>query len=140
MSDQKRIDASFPRWMGLWLKAAGVYNVLWGSFVVFFPFVMFDAFGMDRPRYPEIWQCVGMIVGVYGLGYWWAAKNPILHWPIVAVGFLGKVFGPIGFIQSQILKTLPLAFGINNIFNDLIWLPSFFLILKAAKEFHQSQS
>ena len=25
--------------------------------------------GMERPVYPMIWQCMGMIVGVYGVGY-----------------------------------------------------------------------
>ena len=78
------------------LLAAG-YNVIWGGFVVLFPLVPFEWAGLDPPRYPQIWQCVGMIVGLYGVGYAIAARDPLRHWPIILVGFLGKILGPIGF-------------------------------------------
>jgi small multidrug resistance pump len=87
-------------WMKPVLLAAGVYNILWGGFVLLFPLAMFRWFGMAAPNYPQLWQCVGMIVGVYGVGYIAAARDPLRHWPIVLVGFLGKVFGPIGFVQA----------------------------------------
>jgi small multidrug resistance pump len=113
------------------LKLAGIYNVIWGSIVIFFPYLMFDLAGMERPNYPELWQCVGMIVGVYGLGYWIAASDPIRHYPIVLVGFLGKIFGPIGFAQALWTGRFSAFFGLNILFNDLIWWIPFFLILKA---------
>jgi hypothetical protein len=112
------------------LKLAAVYNILWGALVIFFPFLMFDLTGMERPNYPELWQCVGMIVGVYGVGYWIAASDPIRHFPIVLVGLLGKVLGPIGFAQALYTGKFTLGFGINIIFNDLIWWIPFFLILR----------
>lgn len=121
-------------WMTGWLKAAAIYNVIWGSFVVLFPNTLFEWFQMELPIYIGFWQCVGMIVGVYGLGYWWASRDPFTHWPIIAVGLLGKIFGPIGFVESIVTGKLPIVFGINIIFNDLIWWPSFFLIMKAAYE------
>jgi len=112
------------------LKLAGIYNVVWGSLVVVFPFLFFDLTGMQRPNYPELWQCVGIIVGVYGVGYWIAASDPIRHFPIVLVGFLGKVFGPIGFAEALWTERFTLGFGVNIIFNDLIWWIPFFLILR----------
>jgi hypothetical protein len=71
-----------------------------------------------------------MIVGVYGVGYWLAAQDPIKHYPIVLVGFLGKIFGPIGFIGALISQKFPISFGINILFNDLIWWIPFFQILR----------
>ena len=50
--------------MRLVLLAAAAYNVLWGAFVVLFPFALFRVLEMELPNYPQIWQCVGMIVGV----------------------------------------------------------------------------
>ena len=73
-----------------------------------------------------------MIVGVYGIGYLIAASDPIRHWPIVLVGFLGKVLGPIGFAEALWSERLPLAFGFNIVTNDLIWWVPFFLILSSA--------
>ena len=94
-----------PAWAKWWLRAAGVYNLAWGAIVIAFPHVLFDACGILRLNYPEIWQCVGMIVGVYGIGYLIAAEDPHRHWPIVLVGLLGKVFGPIGFAGALVKGT-----------------------------------
>ena len=119
------------------LRAAAIYNVLWGALVVFFPNVIFEWLGMPLPNYPEIWQAVGMIVGVYGIGYWIAGEAPMVHWPIVLVGFLGKVFGPIGFLKAVLTGALPLRFGWINVLNDLIWWVPFGLILWKARQYHR---
>ncbi len=117
------------RW---WLIAAGVYNLLWGGWVILFPGMLFDFAGMAQPNYPQLWQCIGMIVGVYGIGYLCAARDPMRHWPIVLVGLLGKVFGPIGFAQALWTGALPVAFGITILSNDLLWWVPFALILRHA--------
>ena len=83
---------------------------------------------------------VGMIVGVYGLGYIAAASDPIKHWPIVMVGFLGKIFGPIGFVQALYNEVFPISFMINIVFNDLIWWVPFFMMLKDAYKMNASSS
>lgn len=103
--------------------------MVWGTTVVLFPNLAFSAFEMDSPRYPQIWQCVGMIVGVYGVGYLIAAHNPYQHWPIVLVGLLGKVLGPVGFLMSALQGQLPWSWGLIIIFNDLIWWVPFAKIL-----------
>ena len=119
------------------LIAAGIYNLIYGAYLVLFPNHFFTIIGIELPRYIEFWQCIGMIVGVYGLGYLLAARDPNKHYPIVLVGFLGKVFGPIGFIGALIKQTLPVQFGYMIIFNDLIWWLPFFLLLKSAYKEHQ---
>lgn len=129
-----------PAWARTWLRAAALYNVLWGAAVVLFPNLLFTLCGMAPPNYPEIWQCVGMIVGVYGLGYWIAAGDSRRHWPIVLVGFLGKAFGPIGFAMSIAKGSLPPAFALTTVTNDLIWLLPFALILKDAYKSERSKS
>jgi hypothetical protein len=114
------------------LIAAAIYNAVWGGFAILFPNVMFDWLGMQRPTYPQFWQCIGMIVGVYGVGYFIAAFNPVRFWPMVLVGFLGKVLGPLGMAWSLWTGQLPWSFAINIVFNDLIWWVPFALILRHA--------
>jgi small multidrug resistance pump len=111
------------------LKMAGLYNISWGAFTVLFPNKIFEWTQLPLPQYPEIWQCVGMIVGVYGVGYWIAGNDYEKHWVIVLVGFLGKVFGPIGFGKALYDQTFNMAFGMQIIFNDLIWWVPFGYIL-----------
>ena len=120
---------SAPAWMKWMLIAAGIYNLAFGLFAILFPTAMFDLIAMEPPKYPELWQCIGMIVGVYGVGYIIAAFDPAKHWPIVLVGFLGKLFGPIGMAIAVSRGTLPLSFGLANVTNDLIWLIPFGLVL-----------
>jgi len=125
-------DTGPPAWAKWWLRAAGVYNLVWGAVIIAFPHLLFDLCGLERMRYPQIWQCVGMIVGVYGIGYFIAAKDPYRHWPIVLVGLLGKILGPIGFVKALADGTFPPAFGLTILTNDLVWWIPFAMILWAA--------
>ena len=111
----------------LWVAA--IYNLAWGAMVILFPDVPFNWAGMPLPNYPEIWQCLGMVVGVYGVGYAIAATNPMRHWPIVLVGLLGKILGPIGFLNAASRGRLPWRAGWTLVTNDLIWWIPFTLIL-----------
>jgi len=120
--------------MSLTLRIAAVYNILWGAWVVLFPNHFFELVGMEYPVHPMIWQGMGMVIGVYGLGYWWAAHDPLTHWPIVAVGFLGKIFGPAGFFVNYASGAVPFEFIYTLFTNDFIWWIPFFLILKRANQ------
>jgi hypothetical protein len=98
--------------------------------------LLFDLSGAERPQPVAIWQCVGMIVGVYGVGYAIAAFHPMRHWPIVLVGLLGKVLGPIGFVDALARGVFPASFGWTIVTNDLVWWVPFTLILFAAFRSH----
>ena len=119
------------------LKLAAVYNIVWGAWVVLFPNHFFELVGMQPLNQPMVWQGMGMVIGVYGLGYWWASYDPIHHWPIVAVGFLGKIFGPIGFLFNYIEGNVPFEFFYTLITNDFIWWIPFFAILHEVHIKHQ---
>jgi hypothetical protein len=120
-------------WMVGTLWLAATYNVAWGTLVVLAPLAPFRWAGMEPPNYPQIWQCVGMIVGVYGVGYAIAAGDPLRHWPIVLVGLLGKVLGPIGFALSVVRGELPWIAGWTILTNDVIWWVPFACILRRAR-------
>ena len=128
-----------PAWAGRWLVAAGIYNLIWGMLAIAWPHLLFDLTGAQRVNYPEIWQCVGMIVGVYGIGYLIAAGDSRTHWPIVLVGLLGKIFGPIGFLGALLRGTFPPLFGLTILTNDLIWWIPFVMILRDAAK-HQKDA
>lgn len=114
------------------LLLAAAYNILWGAWQVLFPEHLFALLGMPDNNYPMIWQGMGMIIGVYGLGYALAAFDYIRHWPIVAVGMLGKIFGPLGYVFGMLQGTAEPAFGYVLIFNDFIWWIPFGMMLYEA--------
>jgi small multidrug resistance pump len=119
------------------LRLAAIYNLLWGAWVGLFPQQFFALAGMEPINHPMVWQGMGMVIGVYGLGYWWASYDPMRHWPIVAVGFLGKILGPLGFLFHYFQGNAPLGFAYTLITNDLIWWVPFFLILKEVHTKHR---
>jgi hypothetical protein len=118
------------------LLAAAVYNIIWGAWVVLFPDQFFLIAGMDPLNHPMVWQGMGMVIGVYGIGYGLAAMNPLRHWPIVFVGFLGKIFGPIGFFYHYALGNVPFGFFYTLITNDFIWWIPFGWILYRVNKSH----
>ncbi|MEO8514868.1 MAG: alkyl hydroperoxide reductase [Ignavibacteria bacterium] len=129
-----------PGWMKITLILAGIYNLAWGIITILWPELYFTFSKMATSNYPEIWQCVGMIVGVYGIGYIIAAFDPYKHWPIILVGLLGKIFGPFGFLNAYYKGTFTLAAGLTNITNDLVWwIPFTIILIKAYRFYHPKE-
>jgi hypothetical protein len=83
----------------------------------------------EQPRYPAIWQTLGMVLGLYGLLYLYAAYRTERAAPIIVVGLLGKVFGPIGWVLAVSSGELPLRTLPLIAFDDLIWWVPFALCL-----------
>jgi hypothetical protein len=107
---------------------AGVYNLAFGLWAALWPLAFFEWFEIPPPRYPGIWACLGMVVGVYGLLYLHAAWKLDTAWPIIAVGLLGKVLGPLGMVMS-FADEWPRRLAMLCVYNDLIWWLPFGLFL-----------
>lgn len=118
-----RDPAALVHRYGPWLLAAAAYNLAWGALNVLAPGAIFAVLGLRQPTYPPLWQVVGMFVLLYALAYWWAARDPVRHRHLIAVGMLGKLAGPAGFIWSLATGGLPLSFGIVILMNDVVWWP-----------------
>jgi hypothetical protein len=111
------------------LLLAAAYNVAFGLWAALAPRAFFDLFGLDAPRYPVIWATLGMVVGLYGALYAYAAWRPAMRRPVVAIGLAGKVLGPVGWVVAVTGGELPVrTFGLIA-FNDLVWWVPFALIL-----------
>ena len=109
--------------------AAAAYNIAFGLWAALTPRSFFALFDLTPPLYPSIWACLGMVVGLYGLGYAYAAARVDRAAPFIAIGLLGKLLGPIGWILTVSrgewsMRTLPLI-----LFNDVIWWLPFALFL-----------
>jgi hypothetical protein len=70
-----------------------------------------------------------MVIGLYGLLYAYAAVRLERAFPIILVGLIGKVLGPIGWVLAVKSgewpgRTFPLVVG-----NDLVWWVPFALFL-----------
>src|SRR5688500_13308367 len=91
-----------------WLKAAAIYNVVWGTANVLWPKQALRLLGVPEFVPASAWRTVGMMVAGYAPAYWWAAQDPHRRAHIVAIGLLGHVLGPLGFVWALKRKRLPL--------------------------------
>lgn len=114
-----------------WFYAAALYNLLWGSSTILFPSLYFHLIAAPVPTLLPLWQCIGMLVLVYAPAYYWAGRHPERHGHLIAIGLLGKILGPLGFVWALVTGQLPLAFGLINLTNDVLWWPSFALYLRS---------
>jgi hypothetical protein len=109
--------------------AAGIYNLGWGVYSALNPNWMFHFAGMTLPNYPEIFACLGMVIGLYGVLYLEVARVPERGWLIAVVGLIGKLLGPIGWAQLVWSGKWPVSTGVLCLTNDLIWWIPFGLYL-----------
>jgi len=113
-----------PKWMPIALIAAGLYNLAWGAAAVAAPAWSFRLNGLDQagtPLHAETWQCLGLTIGLFGVGYLIAAGDPVKHWAVVFIGLLGKVLGPLGFLTAATQGRMPWSAGPPLVLNDVIW-------------------
>ena len=114
---------------------AGGYNLAWGVYAVLDPQWLFRLAGLPLQNYPQIFACLGIVVGLYGILYLEVARLPERGWLLAAVGLLGKVLGPLGLAQLIWSGQWPWSTVVLCLTNDCIWWIPFTLYLYDAWPF-----
>src|SRR4051794_32723654 len=95
---------------------------------------LFDFARMPRSNYPEIFACLGMVIGLYGILYWQVARDPEHGRLIAAVGLAGKGRGPIGpgpfLVRGSLAKRSIVVFVTKNF---LWWIPFALYLIDSSK-------
>jgi small multidrug resistance pump len=130
-----------PRWQRIALMAAGLQCFIWGVFIAAWPERSSHTYGFsDPPVELFLWQGMGLVIMLFGIGYLIASTNPLQHWAVILIGFLSKSLGPVGMawsvnrgsVSRNVLYLIPI--------NDLIWLVPFGLILIQVYKLQQPNS
>lgn len=118
--------------MTLVMLVASAYHVVLGAWVVTLPVTFSGWIGLQRPAYPELWQYVGIILGVVGVGFGAAAFDPIRRWPFVLVGWVATLIGGLGLGILLLNGSITPKVGLILLACELIWWIPFGLIFGAA--------
>lgn len=132
-----RLILSKP-WMHHVLVAAGIYNLVWGGIAVFWPNFFFDNLHLAHPNYMMMWQGIGVLVMLFGIGYLIASRGPLRHWPIVLLGFTYKLLVSLAYVYYYYVDVLPFTICWTVLANNVVWLLPFGLILFRAFEYDQA--
>jgi len=127
------------RWHRTVFLLAGIYNLAWGSLTTVYPAWFFRVFAMEPVNYPEVFACLGMAIGLYGVLFLRVAWCPEDHWPIAAVGLAGKTLGALAWFYLVWVGRWPAATLIGCATNDLVWWLPFWLYLFDVWQWHRRQ-
>jgi hypothetical protein len=119
---------------------AGIYNILWGLFSALYPNWLFDFAGMPPINYPDIFACLGMVVGLYGIIYLEVARVPERGFLLAAVGLIGKILGPIGLIILIAQGKWAAWTIVMCLTNDFIWWIPFAIYLYDSWKYFRQDS
>ena len=100
---------------------AGLYNVTWGICSSLGPQWFFRYTGMPLLNHPEIFVCLAMVIGLYGILYLDVAREPERGWLIAAIGMMGKILGPFGALRLISSGQWPSKAVILCVWNDATW-------------------
>ena len=121
---------SLSPWMRYVLRFVAVYNVLAGVTMLCFYHESYKAMGVAKPELNLPIQLVGVLVGLFGVGYWMVASHPVENRNVLLLGFWSKLLGSVLGVYYVAVGKLPAAFLAVLFFSDVIYLPLFYLILR----------
>jgi Domain of unknown function (DUF4166) len=127
-----------PRASSRWLRAAAVYNAVWGGLAMMAPHRLIRTFGLgggSDASDPTGWRAAGVTVAAFAPAYWWSAANPGKAQPLVATALLGKSLGLGSCLAGIAVGRIPRATAFVVLFNDALWLPALMRIAM-----HRSQT
>ena len=127
-------------WMHLLLKFAGGYNLIAGLSMILFYHEGFKLMGIPKPEFSLPIQLVGLLVGLFGIGYLMVDRAPVQNRNVLLLGFLSKLLGPMLAIGYVVKGDLPLSMIPVLFFADTIYLIPFWMIYRKASQLgRQSQ-
>ncbi len=120
-------------WMTVLLRFAGVFNLLAGTCMVVFYHEGFHMLGVAKPALALPVQVMGILVGLFGVGYLLVAAHPVENRNILLLGFWSKAISSaaaLWYVAPWAAHPLPWWFAVVVFFSDIIYLPPFFVILR----------
>ena len=124
-------DAPLKPWMNYLLRFAAVFNLIAGISMMFFYHEGYRLLKMPKPEIVLPVQTVGMLVALFGIGYWMVAQAPSENRNVLLLGMLSKACGSILVVYNCADGKLPLAFLPIVFFADMIYVPPFWYIWKS---------
>lgn len=118
-----------PVWAKAILFVAFVYGVVWGALSMLFPSVVFSLNHINLPNQFFMWQVVGMVELVLGIGYLVAYTDIYRYWPIVLMGLLVNVLSLGLFWVNAYHDERLWAIGNFVLLNNAVWLLPFAAVL-----------
>lgn len=119
-----------PGWMTYLLRFAACYNLLAGFSIACLYHENFRFLGVEKPRLLLFVQLTGVLVALFGVGYWLVARDPRRNANLLVLGWWSKALGSALGLWYVGKGQLPPVFVAILFVSDIIYLFPFWLILR----------
>lgn len=116
------------------LLLATAHNLLAGAGMVVFYHEAYKMLGLTKPDLNMPLQLVGILVALFGVGYWFVFRNPVENRNLLLLGLWSKALGSTLGIYYVAVGKLPLAFLPILFFADIIYLLPFYIIWRRLRD------
>lgn len=130
---QTLTDRPLAAWMTRLLWFVGGYNFMAGLGMVSLYHEGYKLLGVAKPELNLPIQLTGVLVALFGVGYWMVAANPLENRNILLLGFWSKLLGSMFGVYYVVIGKLPWWFLTVLVVSDIGYLPPFYLILRHLK-------
>ena len=117
-------------WMRRLLWFVGGYNLLAGIGMICLYHEGYKLLGLAKPHLNLPVQLVGILVALFGVGYWLVAANPVENRNLLMLGFWSKALGSLFGVYYVLAGKLPLVFLAVLLISDIAYLPPFAIIVR----------
>lgn len=116
------------------LILAAAHNLLAGTGMLVFYHEAYKMLGLAKPDLNLPLQLVGILVGLFGVGYWLVVRSPVENRNLLLLGLWSKALGSTLGVYYVLLGELPLAFLPILFFSDIIYLLPFYVIWRRLRD------
>jgi len=115
-------------WMRVVLVLAAAHNLLAGLGMIIFYHEAYKMLGLTKPDLNMPLQLVGVLVLLFGVGYWFVFRSPVENRNLLLLGLWSKALGSTLGIYYVMVGKLPIMFLPILFFADIIYLVPFYII------------
>lgn len=108
------------------LMASAIYDILLALIFGLFYRVIYYTFDTALPNHPGYIQLATVYIMIFGIGFWYAAKNPIANMGIIRMGVLMKLGYIVVVFGHWFFGGIP-GFYVPFAFIDLVFLILFMM-------------
>lgn len=127
MNDPSSREA-LATWMRVVLVLAAAHNLLAGTAMIVFYHEAYKMLGLTKPDLNMPLQLVGILVLLFGVGYWFVFRSPVENRNLLLLGLWSKALGSTLGIYYVMAGKLPIMFLPILFFADIIYLVPFYMI------------
>ncbi|MGE0609809.1 MAG: hypothetical protein AB7O62_22150 [Pirellulales bacterium] len=126
-------------WMKATLYFVAAYNVLAGLSMLVNSADSYRMIGISPPDSDYLLHLCGLVIALFGVGYFWVVRRPLENQGVLALGMASKLAGSALGVAYVAAGRLPPRFLAMAIVSDLIYVPLFWLILRRLRRVSQCQ-